>query len=89
MAVYDALVRADAALTVADLAASVTSVRLGAHDILSDLDDAVASLCEDGLCWREGDIVGLVVTLTPGLEQACQEQEAWLLACAAREASPF
>lgn len=59
MAVYDALVRADAALTLDDLRASLGSVRLGC-DLLSDLPDAIDSLVQDGLCWREGNLVGLV-----------------------------
>ncbi len=58
MAVYDALVRADAALTLDDLRTQLGSVRLGC-DLLADLPDAIASLEQDGLVWRDGNLVGL------------------------------
>ncbi len=55
MAVYDALVRADAALTLDDL-----FVELDRRALADDLPDAVASLVADGLVWTEGNLVGLV-----------------------------
>ncbi len=51
MAVYDALVSLDNATCLDNLAALV-SPRV-------KLQQAVASLVADGLCWREGNIVGL------------------------------
>lgn len=55
MRVYDLLVAADAPLTMGDL--SVSLARTGS---CAGLAGAVRSLVADGVCWRDGALVGLV-----------------------------
>jgi len=55
MRVYDLLVAADSPLTMGDL--SVALARTGS---CAGLAASVRSLVADGVCWRDGNLVGLV-----------------------------
>ncbi len=55
MRVYDLLVAADSALTMGDL--SVALARTGS---CVGLAASVRSLVADGVCWQDGNLVGLV-----------------------------